>query len=345
MRGGLAGQLAFGPGHGGEMLAGYALAVIAGFLLPQLPRPRLLALFALWLLGRAAVVAGLAGPWLVLPNVAFALCIAVLIVPRFMTAAKKLRNMATGPLVGCIALAISAASVLLALAAPPAVNMLYLAVTLLAGLMLFMGARVLVPALSGAYSRRGERLLIRVQPRLEGAMLLCLIAAAFGLLAPVLHPLAGAGAIATGVVSWLRLLRWRIWRRLDSADLWGLGLGYAWVASGMLMLGVELLWQWPLRVAGLHAITVGGLGTLSLNIMGRTWLFRQGVAPNRVWALVWASGLVSAATLCRILAIMGSRFALNWLAAACWSLAFVVVLAGLWLPIWLRRLRAAGAAG
>lgn len=331
--------LSMGAGHGSEMFAGYALAVIAGFLLPQLPRMRLLSLFALWLAGRGAAVAGASGLWIVLPNVAFAAWIALLIVPRLAGSAKKLRNMATGPLVGLIATSAGTAVMLLAMGAPGTARaMLYITVTLLAGLMLFMGGRVIVPAVSGAFHRHGERLATRVQPRMEGAMLLCLIVATAGMAVPALRPVAAMGAIGAGAVSWVRLLRWRMWRRLDCIDLWGLGVGYAWVASGMVLLGTAVLLGWPAHVAGLHAITVGGLGTLSLNIMGRTWLFRPGVDPARVWALACASALVSLAAVSRLIAIMSPAFRLNWLAAAAWSLAFFVVLVGLWFPIWRQRL-------
>ena len=43
--------------HGHEMLFGFALAVVAGFLLPRLPRGRLYVMAGLWLveIGRAHV--------------------------------------------------------------------------------------------------------------------------------------------------------------------------------------------------------------------------------------------------------------------------------------------------
>lgn len=336
------GHLTMGSGHGSEMLSGFALAVIAGFLLPKMSYFYLSVLFTIWLLGRFAVLTNASGFWLLLPNLLFAVTITWLIVPRFTRAAKKLRNMATGPLVALIALTTTAAASLLATGLLGAAHsVLYASVTLLAGLMLFMGGRVIVPALSGACNRHGERLKIRVQPRLEGGMLLCLALATTGLVVPVLYPVAAAGAIAAGVLSWARLLRWQLWRRLESADLWGLGIGYAWVATGIACLGFTLVFGWPARVAGLHAITVGGLGTLSLNIMGRTWLFRPCVNPARVWVLVSASTLTSLAAAGRIAAIMLPASNLNWLAAGAWSLAFIVVLAGLWFPIWAQRLQQA----
>lgn len=335
-------ELATGLGHGSEMLAGFALAVIAGFLLPKMQRLSLSGLFALWLAGRVAVVAGAPMAWMVLPNLAFAAWACVLIVPRVTVAAKKLRNMATGPLVALIATTIMAGVALLAFDVAGTSRLaLYMAATLLAGLMLFMGGRVIVPALSGAWKRRGQRLTIRVQPRLEGAMLICLIIAVACLLWYPLFPLAAAGAIGAGIIAWVRLWRWGMWRCPECPDLWGLAIGYAWVATGMILMGTALLFGWPARVAGLHAITVGGLGTLSLNVMGRTSLFRSGVNPRLAWVLVAASLLTSLAAIARIVAITSGPFMANWVAVWSWSLAFVIVLTGLWLPIWLQRVRAA----
>lgn len=107
MSAGVRAGLSPGLAHGGEMLAGYALAVIAGFLLPRLSIRRLALLFALWLGGRTAVLTGLPGAWAAVPTVAFAFGIAALIVPRFTGAAKKLRNQAIGPLIALIAAMIS----------------------------------------------------------------------------------------------------------------------------------------------------------------------------------------------------------------------------------------------
>lgn len=73
----------------------------------------------------------------------------------------------------------------------------------------------------------------------------------------------------------MRLLRWRIWRHADCSDLWRLGLGYAWVASGIALMGSAILFGWRPRIACLHAITVGGLGTLSLNVMAHLAVGRR----------------------------------------------------------------------
>lgn len=209
---------------------------------------------------------------------------------------------------------------------------LYAAVTLLAALMLFMGGRIIVPSAAGARYRQGERLTARVQPRLEATMLLCFIPAVAGLAAEPLRPLAAIGAGGAGIVALVRLMRWQLWRCRGRPDLWNLGIGYGWVCAGLLLLGSAWLASWPTPVAGLHAITVGGLGTLSLNVMGRTWLLRAKADPSRAGVLLCGSLLITLAAVMRIAAILVPMFALNWIAAVSWSLAFVTTLVGLSRP-------------
>lgn len=327
---GMPAGLASSPAHGGEMLAGYALAVMAGFLLPPLTKKQAVGLIGLWLMGRIAIVSGWPALWVIIPNVAFATAMTVLIVPRFTGAAKKLRNQATAPLVALIAACVSAAVVLVASnMLTTARPVLYAAVTLLAGLLLFMGGRVLAPVAIGALQKRGFKPTARVQPRFEGAILLSFIPAVAAQAAAILHPIAAVGTGTAGILGLIRLGRWRLWRGGRRPDLWGLGLGYAWVCIGLILLGAHWLGVPVAAVLGLHVITIGGLGTLSLNVMARTWLVRAQQNPARSTALAMGSVLITLAVLLRAAAISLSMLALNQVAAAAWALAFAVVLISL----------------
>lgn len=80
---------------------------------------------------------------------------------------------------------------------------------------------------------------------------------------------------------------------------------------------------------GLHVITVAGLGTLSLNVMGRTWLLHARRNPASSVMLAAGSALVGLATGLRIAAIALPLFTLSQCAATAWSAAFTVILSGL----------------
>ncbi|MCE0734407.1 NnrS family protein [Halomonas sp. G15] len=97
------GLIASPAAHGRELLFGFALAVIAGYLLGPLSRRWLLGLAAPWLVAR---IGGLVGPEalpVLLADALFAALLAWRLVPRFQ-AAKKWRNRMLSPLLGLLCL-------------------------------------------------------------------------------------------------------------------------------------------------------------------------------------------------------------------------------------------------
>lgn len=316
-------------GHAHELLFGFALAVVAGYLLgPQPPRLTLL-LLAAWALARLGWLFW-PGGWLASLGAAlFTAGLVWKVVPRFVGAAKKWRNQSVAPLV----VALGLASVLGSLGPllPIGLRVAQGFLLALATLLFFMGGRVIAPALAGHAQSRGWNLRARVQPRLEGAGLILLGLALIALLMAQAR-LAGLLLLAAGLVSGLRWLRWLPWRHVRRADLAVLLLGYAWLVIGLLLFGAALLFAaLPLTVA-LHGITVGALGTLTLAVMARTrLLYRFRDANARPW-IHPAAGLLTLAALARILPFLLEGNPQPWLlaAAGCWSLAYLMLFVLLW---------------
>ena len=317
-------------GHAHELLFGYALAVVAGYLLGPQPQPRCLVLLGCWL---AARLLFLAYPGSLLAGLAAALFAAGLawqVLPRFLGAAKKWRNQSVAPMVGLLALLSSLPATGTGLLDGPAQTRS--ALLLLAGLLFFMGGRIIAPALAGHAQQQGWTLQHRVQPRLEGAGLLGLAAALLLGLQPLNQPLAGLALLLTSLLVLLRWLRWQPWRYRQRADLLILLLGYAWLVIGLALYGLHLLWPLPGGNAALHALSIGALGTLSLAVMARTRLLLCWRNANaRPWIHAIAL-LPSLAALARLLAgLPGLPPALCLaLAAGLWSLAFAGLLVLLW---------------
>jgi uncharacterized protein involved in response to NO len=311
------------------MLLGFALAVVAGNQLGAAGTGSVLAILFAWALARAAFLLAPASPLAGALNAAFAALIALHVLPRLFGSAKKLRNRVLPFILG--ALCAAAAGWQLAPYAHggtlPA-DFVVGTVVLFALLMLFMGGRVIAPVVAGQLHRQGERLEARVQPHIEAALIATGLAALFAIVAPV-TPLAPALALATtGLLAALRLGRWRLWALRGRPDLLCLGAGYAWLSLGLVALGASLAFG-VRRSAALHVITVGALGTLTLNVMAQTWLLkaRRGQAGSR--AIVAGTLLVAAAALFRVLA---SFYPEPWLvlAAACWATAFAILLSLFW---------------
>ena len=316
-------------GHAHELLFGFALAVVAGYLLGPQPLRVTVALLACWALARLGWLFW-PGSWLsTLGAAAFAAGLVWKVVPRFVGAAKKWRNQTVAPLLAGLGLASVLGSLDPLTVQSPRV--LHGALLLLACLLFFMGGRIIAPALAGHAQSQGWNLQARVQPRLEGLGLVLLGLALLAVLA-TLELLAGALLLAAGLLAGTRLLRWRPWRHLRRADLAVLLLGYAWLALGLLLFGAALLLgTLPLTVA-LHGITVGALGTLTLAVMARTrLLYRLRDANARPW-IHPAAGLLSLAALARILPVPLGADPQPWLllSAACWSLAFLLLAVLLW---------------
>lgn len=311
--------------HAHEMLLGFALAVVAGNQLGAASSGRVAALLVLWAAARAAFLAAPASVAAAGLNAAFAALLALQVAPRLFSAAKKLRNQALpAALVALCAAAAAWQAARVAGAGSVSRDLVLSTVALFALLMLFMGGRILAPALAGQLHRQGVRLEARVQPRLEGGLL---AACAAGVAALLLgsHALAGAALALAGALAAVRLARWRLCALRGRADLLCLAAGYAWLALGLLAWGGSLVSARP-GSAAMHLVTAGALGTLTFNVMLLTWTLQARREPAAAaGGALWGTALLAAATATRVAgAFLGSAWLLA--AAACWSLAFLSLL-------------------
>jgi uncharacterized protein involved in response to NO len=323
--------LASTTGHAHEMLFGFALAVVAGNQLGPIPMPRLALLAGLWVIARATFLCAPQSIAAATANIAFAALLATQLAPRLLGAAKKWRNQAL-PLV-LTAICVSGIAFQLAPHAGFAAvehTLLNVAVLLFALLLLFMGGRVIAPAIAGQFYRQGSNLDARVQPRIEGGLIIAIAVAVAASLFASWRPFALLAAAATtvaGALSAVRLLRWRLWALRGRPDLLCLAAGYGWLAVGLLLYGAALA-AGRYQTVALHIITVGALGTLTLNVMAMTWTLKARQDPSRARVRVAATILVGAAALARVLAGLGvfDPQVLFVIASMIWSGAFALLL-------------------
>ena len=318
-----------GAGHAHELIFGFALALIAGYTLGPQPRRILTTLFILWLLARIT--------WLLAPDSwpaqllspAFALLLARYVVPRF-NAAKKWRNKIAGPLILVLCLMVPGFW-LTELVGPDGLmpdrtRLLQSAVLGLLLLMTFMGGRIIAPAVAGTLEKKDIPLEARVQPRIEGALLVLLILAMGLAMSAATERLAGAMLLPAAVLVAVRILRWRLWHCPERPDLLVFAAGYLWLAAGAAITGTHLLAGIPATPA-LHLITVGALGTLSVSVMLRLAWQRASRCPPPVWQPISLSALIGLSAIFRYLA-GPTPFASPgwlWLSAGLWSAAYLGV--------------------
>ncbi|HEX6111590.1 MAG TPA: NnrS family protein [Geminicoccaceae bacterium] len=315
--------------HGHEMLFGYALAVVAGFLLARLGRSELALLLGAWLLARAVAFGPDPGPLLAAAGALFPLLLAVRAGALFLPAAKKGSNRLFAPIfVGFLLAELLYRGGQIGVVPQGGRLGLGLAVDLVTLLLVLMGGRVIPAATAGALHRRGQQLRSRVQAKVERATLASLIVMMLADLLSLWGTAAAAGLLA-GVLTAIRLARWRTAAVLDQPELWSLHLGYAWLALGLLAKGAATMIDRSMLIDLQHALTIGGLGTLSLVMILRTSAARavpSVAVPRAVGAIAI---LITLATLARLAAPFLGSVAGAWAllaAAALWSIGAAAAL-------------------
>jgi len=266
--------------HGHEMLFGFAVAVIAGFLLTaaqnwtgiRTPSGRpLAALFLLWLAGRLAFLVPGMPPALVagidlafLPVLALTLALPIL-------KAKQLHNYPFPFML----LALAAANALVhaeALGiARTATLGLHLAVYVVVAMITVMGGRV-IPSFTDNKLRTRARRWNAIERLAPVVTVLALIAA---LAAPDSRVTALLAAVAATVHA-IRLAGWYTPKIWSVPLLWILHLGYAWVALGFALLALAAAGWGAAAGPALHAFTAGAIGVLTLGMMARVSLGHTG---------------------------------------------------------------------
>lgn len=318
--------------HSHEMVFGYAVAAIAGFLLTATrnwtgrPTARggvLAGLALLWLAGRVLpLVPGVPGGVVAAVDLAFLPLLALaLAVP--VTRAQHWKSLMFPVLLLVLAganLAIHLEG--LGLAAGLARPALYGAVDLVVLLIALMGGRV-IPFFT-------EKALDGVQPRSWGWVeRLALPSIAVLALAEAFYPqpaLVGVLAALAALLNGIRFAGWldrQVWR---VPLLWVLHLAYAWLVVGFAMKAAAAFGGLSPFLA-LHALTAGGIGGATLGMMARVALGHTGRTLDLPSGMAVAFALLHLAAAVRVLApllLPGAYPGLVGLSGALWALAFAV---------------------
>jgi uncharacterized protein involved in response to NO len=259
--------------HAHEMLFGFALAVIVGFLFtagtnwtrqPTPTGPLLAALAGLWLLGRVLVLTPLS--WsAALVNVAFPLVAAVALAIPFGRARNR-RNYFFVGLLGLLGLASGLVHLnQLGVVQAPAWVGLRLGLDIVLFVISVMGGRVIPMFTNNGVPGAAARRHPLVEKAALGLVLLLAAADAVELTGPVLAGIAAAASLAHAA----RWALWQPWKTRKMPLVWVLHLAYAWIPIHLaLRMGAEL--GLVASSAATHALTVGAMGGLIIGMMTRT---------------------------------------------------------------------------
>jgi uncharacterized protein involved in response to NO len=331
--------------HAHEMLFGFLVAAIAGFLLTAVPSWTgrrgyagwpLAGLVGLWLAGRVAM-SPLTGDHAAaaVVDLLFLPVLALVLAPALVRSGAK-RNTVFLLFLGLLFLAnLGFHAPTLGLGMGWLADPLGLARDVVLLLVVVIGGRV-VPAFTGnALRAAGEEPGIRPRAGLDRA---AIAAVALLVLAHQIVPggtLAGVVALLASGLHGVRMAGWQGLRTLREPLVWVLHLAYLWVVVGLLLRGLHGVAGLALAAGWSHALTIGAFGTMVLAVMSRAALGHTGRPLRAPAPMVVAYLLVSAAVLARVFVpslAPGLAVPSLGLAAALWIAGFALF-AAIFLPI------------
>lgn len=321
--------------HIHAMLFGFVPAAIAGFMLTAIPnwtgRPpirglRLIALVALWLLGRVVcLISAMLPLWLaVVVDLAFPIALCT-VAAREIIAARNWRNLTMPLPIGVLTIANLLMYLELARFNVPAGLGWRLAIAAIIALISAIGGRI-IPAFTRNWlvTRQISRL-PAPHASVDSAALATIHT---GLLGWAFFPesrFVGAVLLLGAAINLWRLARWQGMATLREPLLAILHVGYAWVAIGAGLLGGSLLTSAIPEPAAIHALTAGAIGTMVLAVMTRVALGHTGrpLEADHLTTLIYVAITLAAVT--RVTAPFVSEFYLRMLetSALLWIASFL----------------------
>lgn len=317
--------------HAHEMLFGFVMAAVAGFLLTAIPNwtHRLpvsglpLAMLAgLWLLGRiGCAVSALVPAWVaVAADLSFPVTL-VAVVAREIVAGRNWRNL---PMIAP-AIVMGAANLLMHLEAAgvavPAGLGWRLGLAAVTVLISVVGGRI-VPSFTRNWLAKHSTVEISaakgwLDRAALGVLHASLVAWAF---LPALR-LVGLLLLVAAALNLWRIARWRGDATVAEPLLWVLHLGYGWLVLGVGMLGLSMVADLVPLAAAIHALTAGAAGTMILAVMTRATRGHTGrdLAADRLTSLIYILVTLAAAT--RVWAAF----------SASWTMPLLIASASLWM--------------
>ncbi len=335
--------------HAHEMLFGFTMAVVSGFLLTAVrnwtgnPTPTgaaLAAIAALWVAGRVLVLTPLGWTSAVV-NAAFPIAVAAGIGVPLLRAGNRRNYFFIGLLLALAAAVFAVHLTRLGALDLPAWLGIQIALDVVLFLMTVMGGRVIPMFTNNGVPGCRARSVPGLEKLVLAATLLLLLTDAVQLRGALLVAVLAAGCVA----HLLRLALWTPWKTAKVPLVWVLHAAYAWIPLHLALRAFSEL-GWVASPLATHALTIGAIGGLTIGMMTRTARGHTGLPLRAGRPEVACYLLVLAAALVRVFgpwAAGGHYVATVLVSAVLWSSGYALYAVRYW-PV-LSRPRADGKPG
>lgn len=286
--------------HAHEMLYGFTMAIVAGFLLTAVANwtggaParhfHLAALVVIWMCGRLVMNIDLG----LSPFVVFSVQLFFIPCLAFSLAIPLIKNWNKRNFVFLFLLTVLFLCDVAFLKTQD-VRFLYAATMVIVMMISLIGGRVIPAFTVAALRRRGEEAFQIPQPKMDIAALLSLLSLIILIALEQTETVLMAGAaLISLVIHLLRLRHYHTKRILNDPMVWILHLGYCWLMIGLLCFALSAFDIIALST-GFHALTAGAIGTMTLGMMARVALGHTGrelkASPTTTCAFVLMQGAI-----------------------------------------------------
>jgi uncharacterized protein involved in response to NO len=325
--------------HAHEMIYGFIVAAIAGFLLTAVPNwtgarglagTPLVVLTVVWLAGRIAFSAAAVLPLTLVAicDLAFLPALAAVVAPPLLRA----RNRNTPLLLVLIAIWLSDAIFLSALLHSDVLSAratLVVAIDIIVLLITIIGGRIVPAFTASALRAHGEVTNLRSNRWIDRLIISAMVVVVLTDTFVLERHIAGVVATLAAFLHAWRFAGWSTLRILRDPLVWSLHLAYVWLPLGLALKAVHLLSGAYWSGYWLHALTIGVAGSMVLAVMTRAALGHTGRPLVPAQSIAMAYALLSFAALVRVFGPallpahdLGSVF----IAGSLWVLAFLLFL-------------------
>ncbi|CCQ91175.1 putative NnrS family protein [Nitrospina gracilis 3/211] len=334
--------------HAHEMVFGFTIAIVAGFLLTAVANwtgrnpagpMHLAGLSLLWLAGRVVMQFDLG-----LPEIAIILIEGSFILALALTLSfPLLKSWNKRNFVFLVLLSILLACDMTFLVTKENPS-LYVAVMIIVALISLIGGRVIPSFTVAALHQRGEKARQVPQEKLD---ILALLSLALIILVLIFEGkegmfLAGASFVSA-IIHAMRMRHYHTHRILGDPMALILHIGYIWVIAGLILTGFSALGLVSFPIA-LHAFTAGAIGSMTLGMMSRVPLAHTGRTVRATRLTLLSFILLQGSALMRVFGlILVPEHTVNWImgSATLWAFCYAFYILAytpiLWKPELARR--------